>query len=816
VYCLGAGTINITGTTFGSGAGTNSHGIFTINPNSTINAIGDIFVMGTGVTAHGIYNQNSGRINAYFSESYRLSGDSTSTGIMIWNQNSGTNGGRIDFKGTKIESGYGLNAYGIQNNHGPVNITASTLVVNSGTDAHGVYNNSSTNPTITIVNYTANTSNESYRVGDTSGNMIRNDYGTVNIIGTEFSAGTTGTTAFGVYATNGGTINITGTTFGSGPATSSHGIYAISNNTTINAIGDIFVVGTGATAHGIYNNNAGRINAYFNTSYRLTGTTASTGIMIYHNNSSSTGGFINFKGTKIESGYGLNSWGVRTNNSTTINITASTLVVNNGSAAHGIYNSESTINYTANTSNESYRVGDTSGYMIFGNGGTVNMIGTEFSAGTTGTTPYGIFIQNSSTPLAGFANITGTTFGSGPVTSTYGIYNLGTGTINVTGTTFVMGTGTTAHGIYNNTTGRINAYFNDSYRLVGNSTSTGHMIYQNSTNGFINFKGGTIEGGYGNSTYGIYNIASSTISTTNLNITATTIRSGVGTNSYGVYHNSTSILNIVSDSLAVNSGTTAHVIQNQTTGTININTGYTSTAFTNSRNINSTAYFLNNNVAGTLRYNGGEIFAGNYATNVYGAVNTTTGQLYITATTISGNTYTPTNSRTPAIYSTTNGLIDIVADTIIGDSWHAVYSVGASSTNRIVVRNLINKSGWTACYFPYFSGATYGNSFIDTKPSTESLHLYQTTSNNTPVYYATSGYTGYTDYSGSLPLSGNVRNGVVYGSGSTTYTGSCFIPSSNNIIYGVPFTDTGGVSSTGTLSYMTPSEFGYVLALSGS
>ena len=102
-------------------------------------------------------------------------------------------------------------------------------------------------------------------------------------------------------------------------------------------------------------------------------------------------------------------------------------------------------------------------------------------------------INSNATLASGTLNITAGTIqsGSGGI-GAYGFYHGGTATVNISGTTLIVGTGTTADGIVNYINGTINAFFDESYRLTGTSTSTGIMINNAGVTGligYLNFKG---------------------------------------------------------------------------------------------------------------------------------------------------------------------------------------------------------------------------------------------------------------------------------------------------------------------------------------
>lgn len=509
IYNGSTGVINVTADTILSTAG---HGIYVSTTGGIINVTGNTFIMGTGA-GHGMYT-NNGTINAYFNDSYRLVGTSSSTGAMLY---ATTVNSFINFKGGKIESGYGTNAFGAwATGGGIINITGNTLVVNTGTTAHGLYIDGTAIKT--TINMTANTNATSYRVGNTVGNMVNNSSAiassVINCIGTEFSGGS-GSASYGIYNTQ-STVNVTGKTFGSGGGATSYGIYN-SNSGTINVTGDTFVVGTGATAHGAYLTN-GTINAYFNDSYRLVGTTASTGSMLY-----ASFGTINFKGKKIESGYGSSAYGAWVTAGGTINITGDTLVINSGATAHGFYADatapKSTINMTANTNSNIVRSSNTSGIIIYNNA------------------------ANSTTVINYTCN---GDISTGDAASTHGIHNNSLSTINVTANTLSIGTGTTSYGIYNQTTGRVNAVINkiNPSNIYGN-----HSVYNLST-GRIDLSATTISASNLLNTYSIYSTTAGII-----NVTGDTISSS--NNSPAIYSTSTTgINNIVYGNLIFTNGIT--------------------------------------------------------------------------------------------------------------------------------------------------------------------------------------------------------------------------------------------------------------------
>jgi hypothetical protein len=810
------GVINVTANTFNVGSGSNSHlvynnGVGIINVNSPIvenntrtigstNLAGGSFLYNAGGTTGTINFVGGNLLSVYGSNS------------TIWNNSTGT----INITGTSIIGGFGNTATIHNQGTGIINISGVTLISGgSGTTASYLVNNVSTGS----INITGSSSIDLYGAIGTTNHTIYNQGTTTGIINISSANTVTSSASTGVahivFNSTTGSINITGGTY----YMNTGGGYGITSGAlgTVNIInGETFYMTNSGAGDGIRAGTTCNLNTYFNRTERLSGGTG-TGSMIYHRNNA----IINFKGTNIESGYGTNAYGMYCSGldsgatGGTINITATTLVINSGSTAHGVYvaGGANTINIIDNINLVTKRVGVTTGTYIKNEGGlsVVRCIGTDFRGGS-GINAYGI--QNGTT--TGSIYVTGTTFGSGSGTNSYGIYNSAnntTGIIDVTGQTFIVGDGLLADGIRADLGARINAFFNESYRVTA-STSTGNMIYGNNTC-TINFKGTKIESGYGTNSYGVTNgISSSGALGVTINISADTLVINSGTSAHGiyitnaVYANNVNMVPINTPQTIRNNNQDSHILFNNGPSIAFIN--YYGGDLTSGNLASSHA--INNGGAGTISVTGNSLSVGR-GTTTYGLYNQSTGRINatignvnpsngyanhtifnaaagridISATTISAssllNTYT--------INSTTNGTLNITADTISSsNSTPAINSQGASSINNVVFGNLIFNNGVSPVYFiPYSSSRLVSNTSNDS-------YIIMEDTNNTYETFASTGFTGLNSL--MLPVSGNVRSNKTYGySGSSpsyTITGSSIVPPASAVAYGTLFDNTTGTS----------------------
>jgi len=154
--------------------------------------------------------------------------------------------------------------------------------------------------------------------------------------------------------------------------------------------------------------------------------------------------------------------------------------------------------------------------------------------------------------------------------------------------------------------------------------------------------------------------------------------------------------------------------------------------------------------------------------NCYGIRNSATATVNVTGAITGGSG----GNAVAGIYSTTNGTID-VSGNIVANGSMAVYSIGATSVNRLR-GNIVcaNKK------FPFF-----GTNFEIDNIAIQTMVTQSVNNSERQFSTAISGI-GY-------PIVANVRSGVVYGTASEL-TGTLGVPPKESVLKGVPVDDTVG------------------------
>jgi hypothetical protein len=356
--------------------------------------------------------------------------------------------------------------------------------------------------------------------------------------------------------------------------------------------------------------------------------------------------------------------------------------------------------------------------------------------------------------------------------STFTITNTGAGTINIFGN--ISGS-TVAGSMYplqiygNNATinivGNINARTSTAVWNRGKSTvnitgntfmTTTSVAINNAANGIINFSGSALNN-TGASTVTQNNIAN--VSDGVVNIYGTQILpSAVGSPIYENQANGT--INVFADCYNSNSGAASAfgLVRNSSNGTVNIY----GNIYGNGRAVSATVGVIHNFSTGVVNIYGN--ISGGSVLNSIAVSNNSTGIVNIYGN-ISGGTFT---GNTPAIYSTTAGVINVYGN-CVANAYPALVST------NILASNIVGGLVFNTASMPYYA--------YNLKITPTATTITQTDINNNIKILTTSGYTY------GLPLTGDVRNGVVYGS-ANEYVGGMIVPSKSSVKLGTRF-DTG-------------------------
>jgi len=273
----------------------------------------------------------------------------------------------------------------------------------------------------------------------------------------------------------------------------------------------------------------------------------------------------------------------------------------------------------------------------------------------------------------------------------------------------------------------------------------------------------------------------------NISITATTISAGSSTTLINVYtppNSNTTINSNIISSTATTGNIIAFTGSPFATLTINGNlTGASNTYLLNS--VNGTVNIsgvtalksgisvigVRNTSIGTINFYG-EI-SGGTAANSRTVTNESTGTINVF-----GNVYGGTNiTSSPAILSTTAGVIAISGNTIASTFHPALISTNVNARNVI-----LNATYSTNGIPPYICERIYAY-----QPSSvpQTITIYDTGS--TINILNTSGYTN------SLPFNYDVRSGVTYGIGGQS-VGTMIVPESSEVKIGVQVDNTRGIA----------------------
>ena len=418
-----------------------------------------------------------------------------------------------------------------------------------------------------------------------------------------------------------------------------------------------------------------------------------------------------------------------------------------GGTAGGLINCSTTKTVTC-TNIQAY--GSNNGINFTGTTGTLLTVNANFLAGTFndgGTS--GVIKLTSSGNVNVNGNLVGSTTGN-----TSSVYITGSGLCTIVG----------------NLSGTINIYAVTN-TLLGRVVITGIVNTLGFTSSGTSTSAGIINGvcipTLGGTT--LINTGSGTIT---VNGTQTAVGpSGV----YAITNGSVGIININGDCLGALSTipSSAYVANNNSSGIININGNVTARSV--SPATGTTTGIVNNATTGTI--NVSTNVSGGTVANTIGISNSLTGTINVTGN-ITGGTHA---TNTPAIYSTTAGTIDITGS-CSADAYPALFSTSTTANNRLR-GNVLTKNGIVAAYVWK----------LNISPSAAQAFTFQDTSNANRLI-ATS------NISPGAPGIADVRFGTVYGS-SSEYTGTLRVPNPNTVSLGV-LTD----NTTGTM-LMTPADF---------
>jgi len=345
--------------------------------------------------------------------------------------------------------------------------------------------------------------------------------------------------------------------------------------------------------------------------------------------------------------------------------------------------------------------------LVHGNNGTINITGNI--SGGTGINTWGITYGG----LNGLVNITGNVFAGG---------NAFSPTIMIGSQNRLIVTGNITGGIAGTTPAISNSSISSTSVIInGNLISGSYSAIVNGSTGTVTINNSLIPSG----TTGVYAISNS----------------------------SSGIININGDCLGSLSGTpsTALIVNNLGAGIVNINGSVIQRSIGPSASIG----IVNNASTGTINING-NVGGGTVASSI-GVSNSSTGTINVTGS-VSGGTNA---TMTPAIYSTTAGIITVTGNTISG-LHPAIYSTSTTAIHRLY-GNLVSANG----IFPIY-GLT-----IRISPSVAQTITLQDTSNVSRAFDTSTTTTG-------LPAASNVRIGTSYGN-INQYSGTMYVPTPDNV-----------------------------------
>jgi hypothetical protein len=386
------------------------------------------------------------------------------------------------------------------------------------------------------------------------------------------------------------------------------------------------------------------------------------------------------------------------------------------------------------------------------NQGTNRVLSTTLTTGGTIT-----LIGNITTAVAGLAN---TCVGNG----------IGLGTLIISGSVSTTAAGTSGSGALTNNGICVISGTVISNGIVLGGGGQGYVI--NNTNiltvngivngcgalscgilnsGVVNLNGTMVANTSAASGAAIFNYVTGTV-----NVTSTQTFSGT-TGGYCISNTSAGIVNINADILGSVSGTPslAFYLINSSSGIVNIN----GSVIQRSVGPSSSIGIVNNASTGTININGN--VGGGTVSSSIAVSNASTGTINVTGS-VSGGTNA---IMTPAIYSTTAGIITVTGNTI-SNLYPAIYSTNASATHRLY-GNLVSNNG----IFPIYGLTTPLT--VRISPSNSQTIVLQD-SNNTNRSFDTSNVTT------GLPASSNVRRGITYGI-TNQYAGTMYVPTPDNV-----------------------------------
>ena len=367
------------------------------------------------------------------------------------------------------------------------------------------------------------------------------------------------------------------------------------------------------------------------------------------------------------------------------------------------------------------------------NNGIITIIGN-----CTNNTAIGVVKLNGTTTVC---NLTGNIIG-GVTTSAYGFFTANSTILNLTGNVTGGSVGGSSQGINAENSSTVNITGN----VIGGSTSPA-VYLNNISNCNLN---GTVTVSAGGGGYGIHLIGTGTL-TVNNSLTAS------GSSNYLIVNSSTGIVNINGDCLGAlsTSPSTAYIVNNSGTGIVNINGSVIQRSIGPSGSVG----IVNNGSTGTINISG-NIGGGSVQSSI-GVSNASTGTINVNGS-VSGGTNA---TMTPAIYSTTAGIINVTGNTI-SNLYPAIYSTNALATHRLY-GSLVSANG----IFPIYGLTTPLT--VRISPSNSQTIVLQDSSNVNRSFDTSNVTTG-------LPAASNVRKNITYGI-TNQYAGTMYVPTPDNV-----------------------------------
>ncbi len=320
---------------------------------------------------------------------------------------------------------------------------------------------------------------------------------------------------------------------------------------------------------------------------------------------------------------------------------------------------------------------------------------------------------------------------------------------------------------------------------VRGGTTASIYIINNLGAGDVTITASTVSGGSNTYTFVVNNTGSGSIT-----ITASTVSGGSGSTSHCIVNNSAGNIYITSSTMIGGAGPNTYGVYNTSAGNIYI------TASTVTGGAGGSAYSIANTSAGNIYITSSTVTGGSGG-SAYGVYNTSTGNIYITSSTTTGGT----GANAYCVYNNSTGNIYITGDPVAG--WAA--AVYNASTGIIDINGYAWPSADSATVPTLINSHLTGGKIIfngaKKDPTTGRVAgiLGRCFVRDANAFFqfldANEASRTFVDSGGvnNPPSPSDVRLGVKYGTGDA-YTGTCAVPPSQSVGYGVPVDNTVGTA----------------------